>query len=215
MNNSTTEEEALDRIRQLWGQYGRFIVILSALVVASFGGRNLWVSHKTSSAENTSLNYSQLLLAVDQKRFEDAFAIGSEIIKEDPQSNYAELSSLFLAKISFEKGNHDAAKDTLIGLIDSNSELGTDNIARERLARVLLSEGKPDDAQQVLEKSKSMDLTSHLLELQADIMKAKGNLEGALSLYQKAIAQNTSNGRAADSLALKLNDIENNIVKAK
>ena len=215
MNDYTTEDEALDRIRQLWGQYGKFIVILSILVAGSFGGRNLWMSYKNDSAENSSLNYSQLLLAVDQKRFEDAFEIGSEIIKTDAQSSYAELSSLFLAKISFEKGDYDVAKNTLIALIESSSDLNTGNVARERLARILLSEGKADDSQKVLEKSKSMDLTNHLLELQGDIMKARGDLESALSLYQTALAKNVINGQDSNNLSLKLNDIENNLVGTK
>ena len=215
MNDYTTEDEALDRIRQLWGQYGKFIVILSILVAGSFGGRNLWMSYKNDSAENSSLNYSQLLLAVDQKRFEDAFEIGSEIIKTDAQSSYAELSSLFLAKISFEKGDYDVAKNTLIALIESSSDLNTGNVARERLARILLSEGKADDSQKVLEKSKSMDLTKHLLELQGDIMKARGDLESALSLYQTALAKNVINGQDSNNLSLKLNDIENNLVGTK
>ena len=215
MNDYTSEDEALDRIRQLWGQYGKFIVILSILVAGSFGGRNLWMSYKNDSAENSSLNYSQLLLAVDQKRFEDAFEIGSEIIKTDAQSSYAELSSLFLAKISFEKGDYDVAKNTLIALIESSSDLNTGNVARERLARILLSEGKADDSQKVLEKSKSMDLTNHLLELQGDIMKARGDLESALSLYQTALAKNVINGQDSNNLSLKLNDIENNLVGTK
>ena len=215
MNDYTTEDEALDRIRQLWGQYGKFIVILSILVAGSFGGQNLWMSYKNDSAENSSLNYSQLLLAVDQKRFEDAFEIGSEIIKTDAQSSYAELSSLFLAKISFEKGDYDVAKNILIALIESSSDLNTGNVARERLARILLSEGKADDSQKVLEKSKSMDLTKHLLELQGDIMKARGDLESALSLYQTALAKNVINGQDSNNLSLKLNDIENNLVGTK
>ena len=215
MNDYTTEDEALDRIRQLWGQYGKAIVILSILVAGSFGGRNLWVSYKSDSAENSSLNYSQLLLAVDQKRFEDAYEIGSEIIKTDAQSSYAELSSLFLAKISFEKGDYDVAKNTLTALIKSSSDLNTGNIARERLARILLSEGKTDDSQKVLENSKSMDLTNHLLELQGDIMKARGDLESALSLYQKALAKNVINGQDSSNLSLKLNDIKNNLAGTK
>ena len=215
MNDYTTEDEALDRIRQLWGQYGKVIVILSILVAGSFGGRNLWMSYKNDSAENSSLNYSQLLLAVDQKRFEDAFEIGSEIIKTDAQSSYAELSSLFLAKISFEKGDYDVAKNTLIAVIESSSDLNTGNVARERLARILLSEGKADDSQKILEESKSMDLTNHLLELQGDIMKARGDLESALSLYQKALAKNIINGQDSNNLSLKLNDIENNLVGTK
>jgi predicted negative regulator of RcsB-dependent stress response len=215
VNDYTTEDEALDRIRQLWGQYGKFIVILSILVAGSFGGRNLWMSYKNDSAENSSLNYSQLLLAVDQKRFEDAFEIGSEIIKTDTQSSYAELSSLFLAKISFEKGDYDVAKNILITLIESSSDLNTGNVARERLARILLSEDKADDSQKVLEESKSMDLTNHLLELQGDIMKARGDLESALSLYQKALAKNIINGQDSNNLSLKLNDIENNLVGTK
>ncbi|MGY8843938.1 MAG: YfgM family protein [Gammaproteobacteria bacterium] len=215
MNDYTTEDEALDRIRQLWGQYGKFIVILSILVAGSFGGRNLWMSYKNDSAENSSLNYSQLLLAVDQKRFEDAFEIGSEIIKTDTQSSYAELSSLFLAKISFEKGDYDVAKNILITLIESSSDLNTGNVARERLARILLSEDKADDSQKVLEESKSMDLTNHLLELQGDIMKARGDLESALSFYQKALAKNIINGQDSNNLSLKLNDIENNLVGTK
>ena len=215
MNDYTTEDEALDRIRQLWGQYGKVIVILSILVAGSFGGRNLWVSYKSDSAENSSLNYSQLLLAVDQKRFEDAYEIGSEIIKTDAQSSYAELSSLFLAKISFEKGDYDVAKNTLIAVIESSSDLNTGNVARERLARILLSEGKANDSQKILEESKSMDLANHLLELQGDIMKARGDLKSALSLYQKALAKNIINGQDSNNLSLKLNDIENNLVGTK
>jgi predicted negative regulator of RcsB-dependent stress response len=60
-----------------------------------------------------------------------------------------------------------------------------------------------------------MDLTNHLLELQGDIMKARGDLESALSLYQKALAKNIINRQESNNLSLKLNDIENNLVGTK
>ena len=43
-------------------------------------------------------------------------------------------------------------------------------------------------------------------------MKARGDLESALSLYQKALAKNVINGQDSNNLSLKLNDIENNLV---
>ena len=60
-----------------------------------------------------------------------------------------------------------------------------------------------------------MDLTNHLLELQGDIMKARGDLKSALSLYQKAIAKNVLTGQDSNNLSLKLNDIKNNLVRTK
>ena len=154
MNDYTTDEELSNKIKEWWVKNGIAVMMSVTLAIGSFGGFTYWSSMKNQKAENLSINYSQLLMAFNESRFDDAESLANAIIEFDKSSNYATLSKLLLAKIKFERGDTSYAKNLLNQVVIEGEEMGLDVVARERLAKILLQENNngsnPKDFEQMI-----------------------------------------------------------------
>ena len=91
--------------------------------------------------------------------------------------------------------------------MDGSKDADLRQIARLRIARVLIDEGKPDDAVKTLQATPAGAFTALAHEVRGDALYAKKDLTAAAAEYKLALA--TTDARSADTalLALKLADI--------
>ena len=208
MNDYTTDEELSNKIKEWWVKNGLAVMMSVTLAVGSFGGFTYWSSMKNQKAENLSINYSQLLMAFNESRFDDAESLANAIIEFDKSSNYATLSKLLLAKIKFEGGDTSYAKNLLNQVIVEGEEMGLDSVARDRLARILLQENNTEDARLVLLNSDTKP-SDRSLELLGDIYQSEGNLTAASEAYNEALKNYQKTDQDTRYLLLKINMLEN------
>lgn len=208
LNDYTTDEELSNKIKKWWVKNGLVVVISITVSVGSFGGINYWNTARTEKAENLSVNYSQLLIAVNEDRFDDAVVLAEAIIKYDEQSNYAILSKMLLAKIKFEAGENLAAADILKEVMAAGTEMQLDIIARERLARISLQEGNLEDAKRILLDSKQQT-SNRSFELLGDIYHALDDVEAAKKSYKKGLDYYQKSNQDTSYIQLKINMLEN------
>ena len=212
MNDYTTDEELSNKIREWWGKNGIAVMLSVTLAIGSFGGFTYWSSMKNQKAENLSINYSQLLMAFNESRIDDAESLANAIIEFDNNSNYAILSKLLLAKIKFEGGDTSSAKNLLNQVIVEGEKIELNIIARERLARILLQENNAEDARLVLLNSNPKPSDSSL-ELLGDIYQEQGDITAASKAYQEALTNYKNTSQDTRYLLLKINMLENIKVK--
>mgnify|MGYP003318199199 FL=1 len=212
MNDYTTDEELSNKIKEWWSKNGIAVILSVTLAIGSFGGFTYWASIKNQKAENLSINYSQLLMAFNESRLDDAESLANAIIELDKSSNYATLSKLLLAKIKFESGNTSSAKNLLNQVIIEGKQIELDTIARERLARILLQESNAEDARLVLLNS-NLKPSDRSLELLGDIYQEQGDLKAASEAYTEALANYKENDQDTRYLLLKINMLENIKIK--
>ena len=212
MNDYTTDEELSNKIKEWWGKNGIAVIMSVTLAIGSFGGFTYWSSMKNQKAENLSINYSQLLMAFNERRLDDAESLANAIIEFDKSSNYATLSKLLLAKIKFEAGDTSYAKNLLNQVIIEGQEIDLDIIARERLARILLQENNMEDARLVLLNS-NLKPSDRSLELLGDIYQEQGDLKAASEAYMEALTNYKENDQDTRYLLLKINMLENTKIK--
>jgi predicted negative regulator of RcsB-dependent stress response len=212
LNDYTTDEELSNKIKEWWAKNGLAVVMSATLAIGLFGGFTYWSSIKNQKAENLSINYSQLLVAFNENRLDDAESLAHAIIEFDKSSNYALLSKLILAKIKFESGNTSSAKNLLNQVIIEGKQIELDTIARERLARILLQESNAEDARLVLLNS-NLKPADRSLELLGDIYQEQGDLKAAGKAYDEALTNYNNIGQDTRYLLLKINMLEN--IKAK
>ena len=97
------------------------------------------------------------------------------------------MSNLYAAKIHYINGDFTESKNKLRQIIDNQNDKDLKGIATIRLARLLISEGKYNDAEIVIKKNVNHNTNLLSIELLGDINLAKNQLLQAKSYYMKLL----------------------------
>lgn len=201
-----SEQETVDQIKRWWKKNGASLMIGLALGIGGLAGYRYWDSAQIVRAESASINYAHFLqLAANQDA--DAVAAGQTILDNYGDSTYAKLTALFLAKLAVNTGDYESGKRRLQWLLD-NTEAGEINyIARARLARILLAESDAEAALGMIEAVPKLDGNPRFAELRGDILSARGDLEGARSMYLQALTDAREQGPNPEPVQVKVDNL--------
>ena len=200
-----SEEENLELIGSWWEKYKILIVVGILLIGSIILGREVWIDSSQKSQKEVTELYSSFLSDLEE-RPNEASPLAEELIVNFPDSLYADLVSFHLVKFDVSSGKLDDAVGRLRKIIVKNSSSFSNtispiqNVAKTRLARILLSQGKPAQALELILESK--DLTSELYEI-------KGDAETAL--------ERPTDARISylQSLDLSQNEVIRNLIRMK
>jgi len=207
MDAYVSEQEQVEQIRRWWKNNGTALMLGLALGIGGLGAYRYWDATQSARAESASQNYEQLIEMAAAQKLDDAIKAGHAIIESYPDSVYAKLSGLLIAKMAVEKNDYPQAKAELQRLLDDDGHGQLANVARERLTRLLLAEGKPDDAFKMLEAIPVIAGEDSVAELRADVLAARGDIAGARTKYLEALASADKLGLDHDSIQLKLDNL--------
>lgn len=104
-----------------------------------------------------------------------------------PGSGYAARAALIAAHSAVQAGNNQSASDMLQWVLDHSDEPEVKDIARLRLANVLVDESKYDQALTLLNAQHAASFTGLYADLRGDALVASGKTEEARAAYQKAL----------------------------
>ena len=198
------EEEQLATIKSWWRQYGKLVivtVVASALVV---GGIRGWHYYRNSQASSAVALFDQLQRAErasDQKKVRD---IASQIVDRYSSTQYATLAALAAAKSDFDTGDLPAAKTRLQWVIENAKEEEVRDVARLRLARVLLDEKNAVEALKLLEAKHGESFTGLYADVKGDALLAAGKRTEARAAYQLALEKSDPASPLRQVLQLKV-----------
>lgn len=204
----TSEQEQVEQLKRWWKDIGRALVTGLVIGIGGLAGYRYWDNVQVTRAENASVNYEHLLQMTTEGRNVDALAAGQSIIDSYPDSAYARLSTLVLAKIAVGENEYARAKQHLQTLIEAADDGEITQIARARLARILLAEGGVDEANALIAAIPSIDGRERFAELRGDISVARGDTETARTMYLQALSQAHEFGLDRGAVQLKLDNLE-------
>ena len=185
------EQEQIDSIKTWWKMYGNLVTALvSALALAVVGwqGWNWYQNNETGKAAMVFAALEQAVQAADQQRVKST---AGELTEKFPGSGYAALGALLAAKQSFEAGDLKTSKAQL-GWVADNAKDELRDIARLRLASLLLDEQAHDEALKQLAATHRPAFAASFLELKGDVMSAQGNAAEARAAYKAALEKLSS-----------------------
>jgi predicted negative regulator of RcsB-dependent stress response len=174
--------------------------------IAVILGWNAWKSYQLAQASEASDLFQELLKATESSNHDSIVKLGEQIKTDYPDSPYADFAGLFLAKRHVETGNLEAARQQLETVMAESSEPSLKNIARLRLLRILLAEGKSQEALDLINGfniAGSGKFESAYEELKGDAYVAVGKEREARSAYKRA----SELGRKSNFLDLKIGDL--------
>jgi predicted negative regulator of RcsB-dependent stress response len=183
-----SDNEREEQLRNWWSENWLWIVGGIALGLAGLAGYQYWQQTRYQAAESAEASYLALLdsLASDQR--DAAVKQADELRKQHPKSPYADQADLALARAAVGRRDFDDAARRLRTVADASRDEQLRQVARSRLARVLIEQGKHDEALALLDVAKAGAFAALFHDVRGDAMAAKGDAAAAAREYDAALA---------------------------
>ncbi len=187
-----TEEEQVESIKKWWKENGTSAIAGLVIGLGGIFGWQTWNQQIDAKGEQGSVAFEQMMQAV----VADDLASSSkqaELLRIEYESTaYADFAALVQAKLKLEQGDSAAARAQLDWVMKHAEDPGIEQIARLRLARILLSDGDHTTATSLLTNIKPA-FAGEFAELRGDIAAASNDFDSARKAYQEAIELEAGN----------------------
>ncbi len=208
-----TEEEQVEHIKHFLKRYG--VWILCALVLASVSilGWQTWQNRQHAKQDNAATLYVQLVSSESNEDTAQAAQYAHDLLEKYPNTPYAALAAFTLARDAAIQNKWDVAQQQLQWVITHSKQVTLQQLARLRLARVLLAQVQYAPALAMLEQVKGNAYTPLREEIRGDILLAQGATDEARLAYRTALQ--FSNAETAGRLVLQMKERDLNSVNVQ
>jgi predicted negative regulator of RcsB-dependent stress response len=200
-----SEKEQWEWLRGQIRQNAPTVIAAIAVTAAALFGWRWWQAHQDAERVVASSRYTQIIAALDQGNRTQAFALMGELERTHASSPYADQARLLAAMLYVESNQLDKADSELTAVMQSSKDKDLALVARLRLARVQIAQGKAADALATLNGANPGAFAGRYHEARGDAYFAKGDQATALTEYRAA--QAASLGGEAGLLNLKIADL--------
>ncbi|HEY0800259.1 MAG TPA: tetratricopeptide repeat protein [Steroidobacteraceae bacterium] len=204
-----TDDEQLEAVKRAFTEYAPWILGGVVLGVGGWFGFQRYQSHQNEVALRAADQFGQMTTALQMNDATKSQQIADGLIKNFPNSPYADQAQLTIARIDVENGKSGDAVAPLTQVMKNSKDAELTQIARLRLARVLIDQGKPDDAIKILAEGTPGSFAARYHEVHGDALYAKKDIPGAIAEYNAALGA-SDGGADAAMLQLKLADLASN-----
>ena len=202
-----TEEEQIASIKRWWEVNGKFVIIGLIVVIATAVGTRAWQDFELSAVTKASAQYDLMMQELEAGKLDSVVQRGAEIIKSNPDLQYSVLSAMLIAKVEVEKGNNDAAFQRLSWALEKTKSEKMKHIIRIRLAKVLLAQGKLNEALTHATFPQQGDFASQYSVIQGDVYVKKGEAASAKTAYTAALNDKSMGSQLRNFVQIKLDDL--------
>src|SRR3954465_918041 len=180
------EQEQVEELKAWWKLHGGMITALIVAVAVGFAGWQGWRWYQASQATQASALYETLTKAAqanDAKALRDA---AGTLVESYPRTLYASLGALVAARYYFDRSDLKSAKAQLAWVIE-RAPTDFKELARLRLAAVLLDEKAYDEALKTLGANPAPAYEAQYAALRGDVLLAKNQAAEAKAAYKLAL----------------------------
>ena len=181
------EQEQLAALKGWWKDNGNLVLSLITAIALGFAGWQGWHWYQRSQSLEASTLYEALSKATqanDAKGVRDA---AGALAENYPRTLYASMGALASARFHYDRKDEKTAKAQLQWVIDRSASDDLRDLARVRLAAILLDEKAYDEALKQLEAPHAKPYEPQYAALKGDILVAKGQPAEAKAAYKAAL----------------------------
>ncbi len=181
-----TEEQQIERLKEWWRENGTPLIVGAVLGLAGFGGWKYWNEQKAAYQASASDAYIKVteILKTDKK---EGLKASAESVKTNyPESSYAILSAFQLAKLAAEAGELESAVAELTWVVDTHPTNELTQVAKIRLARLLIEQDKASEALPLLKTEEGSGYEAIASLVKGDALVALDRKSEALAAYKVA-----------------------------
>lgn len=199
-----SEEEQVEALKKWWQENGRSVVGGVVIGLGVVFGWQAWVKYQQSIANAASVQFEQLNQSITGDALEPAEKQAELLISEYTRTPYALFAALALARVKLQQQDSNGALEQLRWVVDQSDESSIRQIARLRMARILIDSGDAEAAAAVIEKAEDDAYAGEFAMLGGDVALARGDRAAAYAAYKKALA---SKPGSAALVEMKMDDL--------
>jgi predicted negative regulator of RcsB-dependent stress response len=181
------EQESIESVKAWWSQWGNATtwVVLAVLVAAAgWNGWNFWQRRQAAEAAVLYDQVQQSLAAGDKARIA---RVTADMEDKFGGTAYAQMTALVAAKALYVAGDEAGAKTQLQWAIDHAKDDEFKQVAKLRLASLLLDDKAYDQGLALLAEPQSDAFKGVVANGRGDLLAAEGKRADARAAYQLAL----------------------------
>ncbi|MDP2323074.1 MAG: tetratricopeptide repeat protein [Gammaproteobacteria bacterium] len=187
MEELLTDQQQAEKVKGWVRANGIFLVAGVALGLGGLFGWNQWRNYQERQAEEASAIFETFLQSVRASQLEQAEAGMAALATEYGSSPYAPQGRLVMARLYLDQGKPELAAEALRTVVENGWSPEIRNIARLRLARVLIFQEKYDEALKTLGDPGSKAFAPAFHDVRGDAYYAMGKHSEARSEYEQVL----------------------------
>ena len=199
------EQEQVAELKAWWTQYGNLVVSAITAAAVAFAGWQAWRWYERGQASQAGALYDTLARAAnagDAKALRDA---AGALLENYPRTLYASMGALNAARFYFDRKDLKSAKAQLQWVVDNAPQNEFRDMARLRLAAVLLDEKAYDEALKLLDAQHDASFDAQYAAARGDVLVAKNQADQARAAYRVALEKaGTGNTPFRESVRMRL-----------
>jgi len=203
-----SEKEQLDAMRAWWSENGNYVIggILAGVIVIF--SINQWRTTTADAEIAASTLYEEVMFGAGSGDLDAAVAAATQLFSEHNESPYAAQSRLALARLYMDNARDQDAAEVLTALIDTNPDKEIGLVARLRLAKILLYQGKAEEVVGLVANQTASAFSSRFSEVLGDAYVELEQFAEAQVAYMAALSD-PEQAQTLDTalIQLKINDL--------
>ncbi len=209
MEDYLSEKEQWEWLKGQVRENAPAAVLAVVVVAAGVLGWRWWQSHQDARDLQAGGKYMQMVQSLERGDRTQSLVLLGELERDYAGSAYTDQARLLAARMYVDEAQLDHAASELGAVAEHSKDHDLALVARLRLARVQIAQGKPESALATLGSvSAPGAFAARYHEVRGDAYYAKGDKTAALSEYRSA---QTAGAEGTDTalLQLKIADLEN------
>ncbi|HEY1874068.1 MAG TPA: tetratricopeptide repeat protein [Steroidobacteraceae bacterium] len=214
MEDYLSEKEQWEWVKEQVRQNAPAVLLAIVLGVGAIFGWRWWQGHRDAQQLAAGAKYMQMVRSLEGGDRSQALVLLGELERDYVSSPYSDQARLLAARVYVDEAQLDHAASELAAVAEHSKDHEMALIARQRLARVQIAQGKPDSALATLRAGTDPGaFAARYHEIRGDAYYAKGDKAAALGEYRSAQSAGSEGGDTA-LLQLKIADLDNGAPKA-
>jgi len=181
------EQEQLAALKAWWKDNGNLVTTTVSVVLIVLAGWQAWNYYQRSQAVQASGLYEAVQKAAAANDLKLVRESAGAVLEQFPRTTYAAMAALVSAKAHFQGDDLKTAHAQLAWVAENARDEALQDIARLRLANVMLDEKTYDDALKLLDAKHGAAFDAQFLATRGDILVAQGKRVEAGSAYKAAL----------------------------
>lgn len=181
------EQEQLENLKAWWAQYGNLVTWLVIVGLLAFAAWNGWQYWQRKQAAEASVLYETVQKAIQTRDVEKTKRATADLTEKFGGTTFASLSALQAAKVLADANDLAGAKAQLQWVMDRSKVDEYRQLARLRLAGVLLDEKAYDESLKLLSAEVPEGFAGVFAERKGDVLVAQNKLAEARDAYKLAL----------------------------
>ena len=176
------EELRQQRVKQLWAQYGKYVLCVAIGVVGFVGGTKMWQSYQISLAHQAAQKFfhANNNAQITEKNYTEKL----QKFVENEQNIYQEMALFKLADINLKNKNYNKAREIYQNIEQNSSNADYKNLAKIKHAMIIIETNPKMAVEKMQELNHKNNIWKHKArEIIAIAQFKNGHMEDAKNTY--------------------------------